>query len=315
VPGIKILVGAAAIGKDLPRTRASRQPSSQRSVELSGFCANALGAAPAQFEIMSLTAKLHLLLTATLLAAAAFLAHQWLAARDAYLHAEAQSKSSQSAIAQLTRQQSDLANQLKQAQSDQSMQLAALHKEYAQAKSPQQVATLLARAMQLPQPITFAGKPLASPAPPATTPTELLFGAERGLPPPLSAPSAATNVSPPLAAVTPGPERAKEASPEAASTRLFAEVPLADAPQAKSFALQCQECAIRLATAQKETALASQQLAASRQELSLTQKDRDAWKSAAKGGSWLRRATRRAAAFALDAALTTVALCASGHCK
>jgi hypothetical protein len=213
---------------------------------------------------MPLATKLHLAFTAALLATAAFLAHQWLAARDAYLRAEAQSQASQSALVQLAKQQSDLAAQLKQSQADAQSQLAALQKQYSKAQSPEQLAALITAAMNLPQPITIT-------TPPAT--------------------------------------------PDNPNPQPSAQVPLPDAPQAKAFVEQCQECSIRLTAAQKESAIAAEQLTTTRQELAITQKDRDTWKSAAKGGSWPRRAAKRAAAFALDAALTAAALCASGHCK
>jgi len=211
-----------------------------------------------------MSSKVHLTLTLALLALANFLVHQYVTAQDAYLRADAQSQAYQSALSQLAKQQSDLAQQLKQAQSDQQAQLAALQKQYALAQSPQQLAALLTAAMNLPQPIR-----ITTPAPTPDNPT-------------------------------PQP---------------VAEVPLPDAPQAKAFVQACQACQIQLATAQKESTLAAQQLAAARQQLALTEKDRDAWKRAAKGGSWPRRAAKRVAAFAIDAGLTTLALCATHHCQ
>ena len=213
---------------------------------------------------MTLNTKLHVILTLALLAAAAYFAHQWLATHDAYLRAEAQSQATQSALAQLAKQQSDLSAELKQTQTAAQSQLSALRQQYAKAQSPDQIGALITAAMNLPQPIRIT-------IPPAT--------------------------------------------PDDPDPQPVAQVPLPDAPQAKAFVLQCQECSIRLSAAQKESAIAAEQLTASRQELAITQKDRDAWKSAAKGGSWPRRAAKRAAAFAIDAAVTAVALCASGHCK
>lgn len=213
---------------------------------------------------MLITTKLHIMMIAALLATAAFLAHQWLAARDAYIRAEAQSQATQSALAQLAKQQSDVADQLKQTQADAQLQLVALQRQYARAQSPEQIAALITAAMNLPQPITIT-------TPPAT--------------------------------------------PENPNPEPIAQVPLPDAPQAKAFVQQCQDCTIRLSAAQKESAIADEQLATTRQELTLKQKDRDTWKSAAKGGSWPRRAAKRAAAFAIDAGIAALALCASGHCK
>ena len=213
---------------------------------------------------MTLSSKLHFILTLALLATAAFLAHQWLRAHDAYLRANAQSQANQSALAQLAKQQSDLAAQLKQTQVDAQSQIAALQKQYAKAQSPEQIAALITAAMNLPQPIQIA---------------------------------------------TPAP------TPENPNPDPVAEVPLPDAPQAKAFVQACQECTIRLDAAQKSSAIAAQQSAALQQQLTLTEKDRDTWKRAAKGGSWPRRTAKRIAAFAIDAAITAAALCASRQCK
>jgi len=54
-------------------------------------------------------------------------------------------------------------------------------------------------------------------------------------------------------------------------------------------------------------------LAALQQQLTLTEKRRDTWKRAAKGGGWPRRAAKRVVTFAIDAAITSAALC--DHCR
>ena len=213
---------------------------------------------------MDLTHKLLTLTTALLLALGAFFAAQWLRAHDAYLQAQAQIKSDQSTLAQLAKQQSDLATQLKQAQFQQQSQLDALHKEYAQANSPQQLAALITSVMNLPQPIK-----ITTPAPTPQNPT-------------------------------PQP---------------VAEVPLPDAPQAKAFVQACQECQIQLSAAQKQAAITVHQNDALKQQLALTEKERDNWKRTAQGGSWPRRAAKRAEAFAIDAAITLVAACSTHHCR
>jgi hypothetical protein len=213
---------------------------------------------------MDLTHKLLVLITAVLLAAAAFLATQYLHAHDAYLRAESQIHSDQSALAQLAKQQSDLAAQLKQTRADQQSQLADLHKDYAQAQSPQQLADLILKVMNLPQPIQIR---------------------------------------------TPAP------TPDQPNPQPIAEVPLSDAPQAKAFLQACQECQINLSAAQKESQLAAQQAATLKEQLAITSKERDTWKHAAQGGTWARRAAKRAAAFAIDAAITAAAACATHHCK
>jgi hypothetical protein len=212
----------------------------------------------------NLTHKLLLLLTALLLAAGAFFASQYLHARDAYLRAESQIQSDQATLTALAKQQSELAAQLKQTQADQQSQLAALHKDFAHAQSPQQLADLISNAMSLPQPIQIR---------------------------------------------TPVP------TPEQPDPQPVAEVPLPDAPQAKAFLEACQECQINLSAAEKESQLAAVQAATLKQQLALAQKERDTWKHAAQGGTWARRAAKRAAAFAIDAAITAAAVCATHHCK
>ncbi|HEY1423635.1 MAG TPA: hypothetical protein VGF20_09295 [Candidatus Acidoferrum sp.] len=213
---------------------------------------------------MDLAHKLLALTTALLLTLGAFFATQWLRAHDAYVQAQAQIKAGQSTLAQLAKQQSDLAAQLKQTQSQQQSQLDALHKEYAQAQSPQQLASLISSVMNLPQPIKIT---------------------------------------------TPAP------APDNPNPQPVAVVPLPDAPQAKAFIQGCQECQIELATAQKQAAITTQQTNALKQQLALTEKERDTWKHTAQGGSWTRRAAKRVEAFAIDAAITAVAACASHHCR
>jgi len=213
---------------------------------------------------LDLAHKLLTLTTTLLLALGAFFAYNWLRAHDDYLRAESQVKADQSTLAQFAKQQSDLAVQLKQTQSDQQSQLAVLHKEYAQAQSPEQLAKLIGGVMNLPQPIRI------------TTP-----------PPTLDNPT----------------------------PTLVAEIPLPDAPQAKAFVEACQECQVQLATAQKQAALTAQQNTALKQQLTVTERERDTWKRTAQGGSWARRAVKRATAFAIDAGITFVIACGSHHCR
>jgi hypothetical protein len=213
---------------------------------------------------LDLAHKLLALLIALLLALGAFFAYNWIRAHDDYVRAQAQVKADESTLARLAKQQTDLAAQFKQTQAEQQSQLAALHKEYAQAQSPQQLSALISSVMNLPQPIRIT-------TPPATK----------------------DNLNP----------------------QPVAEVPLPDAPQAKAFIEACQECQIQLATAKKQATISTQQTNALKQELTLTQKERDTWKRTAQGGSWARRAAKRATAFAIDAGITILAACASHHCK
>ncbi len=72
---------------------------------------------------------------------------------------------------------------------------------------------------------------------------------------------------------------------------------------------------MKLATAQKQAAITAEQTTALKQELAVTEKERDTWKRTAQGGSWARRAAKRATAFAIDAGITFVIACGSHHCR
>jgi hypothetical protein len=108
---------------------------------------------------MTIITKLHILLTALRLGLGSFFAYNWFREHEAFIRADAQAKADQSALAQLAKQQNDLAAQLKQTQVEQQTQLAALHKEYAQAQSPEQLAALISNVMNLPQPIRITTPP------------------------------------------------------------------------------------------------------------------------------------------------------------
>src|SRR5438477_8320137 len=173
---------------------------------------------------MDLTHKLLVLLAALLFFVGAFFAYNWLRAHEAYIRADAQAKADQSAIAHLAKQQSNLAEQLKQTQSEQHSQLTAVQKQYAQTQSPEQLAALIGKVMNLPQSIRV--------------------------------------ITPEATLDNPHPGK-------------MAEVPRPDAPQVKAFVQSCQECQIRLASSEKQIALAAQQSNSMKQQLSVTQKDRD----------------------------------------
>ncbi len=104
-------------------------------------------------------------------------------------------------------------------------------------------------------------------------------------------------------------------TPENPNPAPVAEIPLPDAPQAKAFVEACQECQVQLATAQQQAAITAQQTSALKQELTVTEKERDTWKRTAQGGSWARRAAKRATAFAIDAGITFALACGSRHCR
>jgi len=92
-------------------------------------------------------------------------------------------------------------------------------------------------------------------------------------------------------------------------------IELPDAPQVKAYFQACETCKIDLAAAQKDLTIAKSQGDLDQQKLELVTSERDSWKTAATGGSWARRAGKRALDFLVDAAITTAVVCGSGHCK
>lgn len=94
-----------------------------------------------------------------------------------------------------------------------------------------------------------------------------------------------------------------------------AQLPLDDAPQVKAYALACEECKVNYKAAQKEAEIARQDKVVAETKLGLVTDQRDEWKKAATGGSWVRRAGKRLGHFAVDAVVVGLVLCGSGHCK
>jgi hypothetical protein len=122
------------------------------------------------------------------------------------------------------------------------------------------------------------------------------------IPPQLATPAPITVDVPPATASSPAPDA-------------IARIPQQDLPVLRNEIESCKECSVKLAAAQMNLDGKDQQLKLAGAQLSATQRERDAAITAAKGGSFWRRAQRNLRWLAVGGAAATVALCATGHCK
>lgn len=103
------------------------------------------------------------------------------------------------------------------------------------------------------------------------------------------------------------------------SAEATAEIPVGDLPMLRDEIAQCQECAVKLDASQKDVASRDEQIRLAGEKLSQTQKERDAYKAAAKGGNFFTRLKNNADMLATGGAIgvgvTMVLVCGSGHCK
>ena len=86
------------------------------------------------------------------------------------------------------------------------------------------------------------------------------------------------------------------------------------APAAK-FVQDCEECKINYAAAQKALAVADKDKSLAEEKLKLVTDQRDELQKAVKGGTWITRAGKRIGHFVVDAGVTALVLCGSGHCR
>jgi len=105
------------------------------------------------------------------------------------------------------------------------------------------------------------------------------------------------------------------ATPANPAPDAIARIPQQDLPVLRDRLEACRECTLQLATAQQDLAARQQQLKLAGEQLSATQRQRDAALAAAKGGSFWRRVRRNARWFAIGSAAAAAALCATSHCK
>jgi len=100
----------------------------------------------------------------------------------------------------------------------------------------------------------------------------------------------------------------------------IASIPLADLQGLRDSVEKCQECSVKLASAQGDLSSRDQQLKQAGEELSAVSAERDAYKVALKGGTTWQRFKRRAKDIVaigapIGAAVAIGAVCGTGHCK
>jgi type II secretory pathway pseudopilin PulG len=87
-----------------------------------------------------------------------------------------------------------------------------------------------------------------------------------------------------------GPGTAADGKPAAAAAPQTAiQIPAADLPALRDYKVACDETGAKLGACQLDAAANATQVAALEAQLKSTEAERDQWKSASKGGSWLHR--------------------------
>jgi hypothetical protein len=108
-------------------------------------------------------------------------------------------------------------------------------------------------------------------------------------------------------------------SPQNPAPDATAEIPVGDLPMLRDQIAACQECAVKLDASQKDIVSRDEQLRLAGEKLSAAEKQRDAYKAAAKGGNFFTRLKNNADMLATGGAIgvgvTMVLVCGSGHCK
>lgn len=92
-------------------------------------------------------------------------------------------------------------------------------------------------------------------------------------------------------------------------------VPQEDLPILRDDIAKCQECSVKLATAQQDLASKDVVIKKAGEDLSAAEKQRDDYKNALKGGTWLERLKHNSKFLAIGGAVAVGAVCATGHCK
>lgn len=95
----------------------------------------------------------------------------------------------------------------------------------------------------------------------------------------------------------------------------IASIPQADLPALRDQIEKCEECGVKLASAQQDATSKDQRLLLAGQQLSAVSIERDAYKQAAKGGPFWSRVKSKAKWFVIGAGIAAGALCGTGHCK
>jgi len=105
------------------------------------------------------------------------------------------------------------------------------------------------------------------------------------------------------------------ATPQNPSPDAKASIPQADLPVLRDTVEKCREDSVKLATCQADANSKQEQLRLAGEQLSAVERERDAYKAVANGGTFWRRAKRAGKWFVIGAGVGAAALCASGRCK
>jgi hypothetical protein len=105
------------------------------------------------------------------------------------------------------------------------------------------------------------------------------------------------------------------ATPQNPNPAAIATIPDTDLPKLRDTIEQCEECTIKLATAQADSTAKDSLLKLAGERLSAAEKQRDDYKQAMKGGTFLQRVKHNGKLLAIGAVIGAAAVCGSGHCK
>ena len=94
-----------------------------------------------------------------------------------------------------------------------------------------------------------------------------------------------------------------------------ASIPQADLPVLRDVVENCRENSVKLSTCQADQASKQEQLRIAGEQLSAVERERDAYKAAANGGTFWLRAKRAGKWLVVGAAVGAGAICGTGHCK
>ncbi|HEV2287377.1 MAG TPA: hypothetical protein VGR81_00325 [Candidatus Acidoferrales bacterium] len=231
------------------------------------------------------------------LAASGFVFKEWLSAHDALLHATATIAAQGQLLAQQKKQYDALTAAEQSRDRATAQQIAAMRAQVAQLKTAAQIAAWLPKQIPTPEPVEITV--------PATSRAAASAQASSNV-----AASAAPQSSAPKSALQPAQTPAGNSLPPALAT-----IPQIDLPALRDYVESCKECQAKLAAAQQDLQTKNRQLKLAGEELSAAGEQRDAALKALKGGSFWRRLGHDAKLLLIGGAISSAALCSSGHCR
>jgi len=95
----------------------------------------------------------------------------------------------------------------------------------------------------------------------------------------------------------------------------IAQVSLSEAPQVKAYVLECETCKTQLPKIQSDLADREKQIQLAKQQIESITKQRDGYRTAAKGGTLWQRTVRALEYLGIGAGVGAGLVCGSGHCR